>query len=128
MSRFMKVVNILLCYVQSECWDNFHRILVSGNSTFNVSVVNNFRELVRQTENVCNDVILLDWEMPGKSPQVHIDFVVRTCPNSKLIVLTTDPRLEYLARQTDVNVFSLTRENIGDLMSIVRNEVILSVG
>ena len=73
------------------------RVLLQRQPTFEVvGEATNAEELCAQVEANCPDVVLLDWELPGLTPDELLAGLRRMCPGVAVIALSG--RLE--ARQT----------------------------
>ena len=84
-------MHILLATHQPDMYHSIHKYIRRNAKISKLALVEDFADLVRRVEKGCFDKILLDWELPGMAPQRQLDFIERTCPHARIVVITDKP-------------------------------------
>lgn len=104
-------MHILFAYTHIGEWGTIHQFLRANKETLVVKEVLSFSEMVRQIEKGCFDIVLLDWDLPGMSPQLQVDFIEKICPQTRVIVMATRPDVEEKALSAGAEVFISNQES-----------------
>jgi len=110
-------VRILLANGRPGSWKAIQDLLKSDHTIKVVGEVASFSALVRHIEKGCVDLVLLDWTLPGVPPQVMVDFLDKTCPHLRVLVIADHPEIAKAANNAGVDVFYGRRDPIEHLTS-----------
>ena len=82
------------------------RLLLEQQPEANVvEEVANAQELLNHVGNCCPDVLLLDWELPGLTPEKLLATLHTFCPDLFTIVLDSKPQTRQVALEAGANEF-----------------------
>jgi len=82
------------------------RLLLEQQPEANVvEEVANAQELLKHVGNRCPDVLLLDWKLPGLTPEKLLATLHTYCPALFTIVLDSKPQTRQLALEAGANEF-----------------------
>jgi DNA-binding NarL/FixJ family response regulator len=82
------------------------RLLLEQQPIVNtVEEVTNAQELLDHVRNYCPDMLLLDWELPGYTPDKLLATLHTLCPDLFIIALSSRPQTRYVAVEAGANEF-----------------------
>ena len=86
-----------------------------------VDEVNNAQELLDHVVNRCHDMLLLDWELPGSTPDRLLGTLRALCPDLFIIVLDSKPQTKRLALEAGANEFVSKNEPPEKLLASIKS-------
>ena len=98
-------MHVLFANRQPDTIKSIRDLIVKHINVAIMRQASDFSDLVRQIEKGCFDLILLDWELPGMSPQRQLDFIERICPQAHVIVITGRQEKAVEAERAGVDAF-----------------------
>jgi DNA-binding NarL/FixJ family response regulator len=81
----------------------------------------NFLELFRQVKNMCPELVLLDWELPGTKPEELISALHNLCPQLEIIALSSRPQMRKIALEAGVSEFVCKSDPPENLLTALDN-------
>lgn len=113
-------MRVLLADDQPQVRSALRLLLEQESKIHIIDEVTNARDLLLQTQRICPDLILLDWELPGLS-DINILSILQECrPYLSIIALSVDLEAHELAITAGVDAFVSKGEPPEKLLAVVR--------
>jgi DNA-binding NarL/FixJ family response regulator len=117
----LKIMRILLADDQPSVLSAIGLLLEQQPESSVVDEVTNAQELLDHAINLCPDMVLMDWQLPGSTPEKLLATLRTLCPNLFIIVLDSIPHTRQAALNAGANEFVSKNEPPECLLSVIKS-------
>ena len=112
-------MRILLADDQSRVRSAIRLLLEQQPEANIVEEVTTAQELLERVGNCCPDMLLLDWDLPGSTPEKLLATLRTLCPGLFITVLNSRPQTKQLALKAGANEFVGKNESPEHLLAAI---------
>lgn len=114
-------MKVLIADDQADVRHALRILLENEGGQFAFSEAEGIKSLLKEAENTKPDLILLDWELSGKTMDNVIPVLRRIAPGVRIIALSVHPEAEKAAIKAGADAFASKGENSDRLLYIIRS-------
>ena len=78
-------------------------------------------DLLGQTEEICPDMVLLAWELPGLVPSDDLAILREACPELCVVALSGRPEARHQAQEAGIDAFVSKADPPERLLAVIRS-------
>lgn len=99
------MIHVLIADDQPRVRSAIRLLLEQQPEEYSIEEVNDAHELLDHVKNYCPNLLFLDWELPGFTPDKLLTQLRTSCPNLIIIALSSEPQIRQIALDAGVNDF-----------------------